>query len=408
MLRPIASALVLSSACGLATAQKPTDVQRLATAVNTFARDVYGSVAAGSGPVVSPTSLGVALMMLLPGAGGDTANEIATVLHLPDDLRGDRLNAAVAELLESTELVGTKINAAVGVLPPVVLCDDIWVDRSASMRPEFVATLRRSFSAGVNDLDFVSDPDAARLTINAQIARRTGNRIRDLLSPGTIDAATRIVLTDALRLCEKWRHPFEVGDTTDAAFTLRDGTRVNVPTMRMTEDLGYGETRTAQVLSLGLQTLGIHCEIVLPKAGHDLTDAERVLFGSTYGKLTSERVEVALPRFQVRGVHHLAASLQALGMHTAFDPKHADFAAIGRVTPPLFVHDVVHEAWVKVDEQGIEAAAATAVVMDVGAKWPPDPPKAFHADRPFLFALRHRVTGLLLFVGRVDDPRRRD
>lgn len=290
--------------------------------------------------------------------------------------------------------------------PPVLLVDDIWVAKDAPLQPDFVATLRRSFSGGIEAIDFAQDPQAARATINAAIARTTHGRIRELVPDGTINTATKVVLTNALRLHAAWKEPFLPQATTDSPFTLADGTRIEVPTMRGELEDGYAETDAVQALSMRLAEVEIRCEIVVPKADHSIADAERALFGAGYA-LRAEKVDVNLPRFQVRGVHRMSPVLQALGMKAAFDPQRADFGGMTTATP-LFVGDVVHEAWVKIDEQGVEAAAATAVVAHAGAKWPPDPPKVFRADRAFLFALRHAVTGLLLFVGRVDDPRRKD
>lgn len=402
MPRSFVRPLLVSLCSTAAFAQAPTDAQRLATAINTFARDVHGALGATAPHVTSPTSIAVALAMLLPGARGETGNEIATMLHLPDDLRGPRLHAAVAELLDAACLVGLKINAPVDVPRPIVVANDLWVAKDAPLLPDYVTTLRRSFSAGYEAIDF-HDPKAARAAINAAIARITHGRIRDLVPEGAIDATTTLVLTNALRVHATWESPFDAAATIDEAFTLADRTTVKVPTMHGVRHHEFAETDAVQGLAMNLEGVGLRCEIVVPKDGHPIADAERVLFDGNL-KLRTERVDVALPRFEVRDTHRLVPVLQSLGMKTAFEARHADFGAMS--TQPLFVGNVVHEAFVKIDEHGAEAAAATAMPMEPGARAPQDPPKVFRADRPFVFALRHAATGLLLFVGRIDDPRR--
>jgi len=404
MIHVRASLLCVPLCCASTPTQAPTDAQRLAKAVNTFAADLRGTFAPTTSPTFSPTSLGVALLMLLPGARGDTANEIATMLHLPADLRGRRLHDAVAELLDDACLVGLKINAAVDVPRPVVLANDLWVAPDAPLLPEFVATLRQSFSAGYETIEF-SDAAAARRRINESIARQTRGRITDLVPDGAIQATTKLVLTNALRLHLQWREPFAAGQTTDRAFTLADGTAVQVPTMRGTCERPFADTGPVQVLALALERGELAVEIAVPAAGGTLADAEQALFEGAF-RLQHCRVTADLPRFEVRSEHRLAPALQSLGMKIAFDAERADFGAMTGAGP-LFVGAVLQKAFVKVDENGLEAAAATAAVLKPGARMPPDPPRVFRADRPFAFAVRHAPTGLLLFVGRVDDPRRK-
>lgn len=394
--------LLLAINVPLAAQAPPTDTDRLVTACNRFARDLHGRLAESGEPTASPGSIAIALLMLLPGARGETAAEIANLLHLPDDLRDARLHAAASDLLEKSGIVEGKAKPRTDVRP-LHLTNDLWVQSGYPILPGYVDVLQRAFSARQHSLDFSADPETARQTINAHVGKATRERIPELLSDGLIDVETRVVLTNALWFKAAWAEPFKKGRTKDAPFVLASGTTVQVPTMRNTDTMGYGETDACQVLSMAFDTQGIRCEIYLPKPGHGLLDADAVMFGDTHRTLKHESVQVELPRFQVRGVHSLKDVLLSLGMKRAFAAG-ADFSAM-TARNELRVDEVVHQTWVNVDEEGAEAAAATAVIMKRAGAAIHGEPKVFRADHPFAFALRDRETGLLLFVGRVNDPR---
>ncbi len=389
-----------------ALAQKPPgDAQRLATACNQFAADLHGKLAASGSPTCSPASIAIALLMLLPGARGDTAKEIATVLHLPEDLRGERMHRAARDLLQGVGLMQNGSPNRDVPPSPLVITNDLWVQQGFAVVPAYRDLLRSSFAAAQRDVDFAADAEVARQTINAHIAKATNDRIRDLLQPGMILPGTRVVLTNALWFKAAWEHTFWNKNTKDAPFTLADDSVVQVPTMRQTQVFGYADSDDWQVLMLPFASSGIVCEIVLPREGKPLATAEQALLGWTYRPTVQfERVDVELPRFQVAAAHRLSDALMALGLHAAFDGDRADFTGI-TTKEPLVIENVVHQTWIQVDEEGAEAAAATATVLKAGSAMPQGEPKLFHADRPFAFGLRDRQTGLLLFVGRVSDPR---
>ncbi|HEX6811585.1 MAG TPA: serpin family protein [Planctomycetota bacterium] len=389
-----------------ATAQKRTDAQRLAAACNEFAADLHTKLSANGSPTSSPGSISIALLMLLPAARNETAREMVKLLHLPEDLTGERLHTAARQLLEEVGFLGAakrdKDRAA------LELTNDLWVQDGLDLVKSYTELLRTSFAAAQNTVDFHGDVEAARVRINEHIAKATNQRIKDLLAPGVLDPSTRVVLTNALWFRGAWHDPFQPEATAPAPFLLADGKSVDVPTMRHTDHHAYAEGDDWQVLSMAFRGTRIVCEIVLPKKNGSLASAEATLRRGDYVQsLAMANVEVMLPRFKVAAKHSLGSPLQALGMRAAFSQQ-ADFSGMYTGTGAsdrLMVSDVVHQTWIAVDENGAEAAAATAIVLVPTAADVPGPPKVFHADRPFAFALRDAKTGLVLFVGRVDDPR---
>ena len=384
-------------------AQDPTPgAQKLAAACNAFARDLHGKIAASGRPTCSPASVALALGMLLRGARGATADEIGEALHLPADLRGEALDAAVQELLASLRAPTSSRKSTAA--PQLQIADDLWVGRGVAIEPAYEKTIRGAFGGSVESVDFATDAEAARARINEHVARATNGRIRDLLSRDLVTADTRLVLTNALWWKARWAHTFHDRATKDAPFTLADGTRVDVATMNQVDDFLYAESASWQRLTMLFEDSWIACEILLPRPGKPLAEVEAALFDAPPARPASRRVRVALPRFRVEAGHDLKDALQALGIRTAFTANRADFSGITRDVP-LVVDFVVHRTWIAVDEGGAEAAAATAAGMTVGARMPQDEPVEFTADRPFAFVLRDRRTGLVLFVARVTDPR---
>ncbi|MEQ1632822.1 MAG: serpin family protein [Planctomycetota bacterium] len=402
MIRPLASAVLAAAMTFSASAQSspaappPTDLTRLTTALNTFAATLHREL--GDTATCSPASIGIALLMVLPGARGETATELERVLALPSDLRGERLHAAARELI--CLLRGTVDGETATELR---LCNDVWLQKDFALLPDYVKALRHQFDAAANDVDFVGEPEAARAAINDKVAEVTDDRIRDLVPADLITPDTRVVLTNATWLRGYWLHAFREKGTKPAPFVRKDGSLVEVPTMNVVEKFGYAEDEAMQFVRLPFADGDVVCDLVLPKANVALADAERALLQGDYVSLLApQMVKVALPKFTVAGKLRLKEVLMRLGLKTAFDEERADFSGM-RNERDLCIDEVVHQTWVAVDENGAEAAAATAVVMKRAGGERPKEPKVFAADRPFAFVLRHR-SGLLLFVGRVEDP----
>ncbi|MCA8964361.1 MAG: serpin family protein [Planctomycetes bacterium] len=392
------AALIAIALSAAAPSQTPKeDAVMLATALNRFGVDLCAQISSSGPATCSPASIGIALLMVLPGARGETAAELEKVLQLPADLRGDRLHRAAQQLLDSLRAASSDAKKL-----ELRLVDEFWVQNGFELLPAYVRTLKEHFASAAHGVDFARDPEAARSQINAAIATATNQRIPELIPADLIDSDTRLVLTNALWLRGAWQHPFGESATKPAAFTLADGKQVEVPTMHVTERFGYAQNAHWQVVRMPFADPAITCDVLLPAAGEKLDAMQAELLAGDYqAALQPAAVHIAMPKFRVAAAHRLRKPLEALGMRSAFDAS-ADFSGM-RSGRDLAVSEVVHQTWIDVDEKGAEAAAATAVIMKRGSAHPRDP-KQFRADRPFVFVIRHAATGLVLFTGRVDDP----
>jgi len=368
-----------------------TDDQRLVDALNHFAGDLHGQLANGDMPVSSPASVAFALLMLLPGARGETADELAATLRLPEGLRGQRLEDAIERLLKTYDIDGLEMR----------LRNDLWIQTGHEVVPAYARTLRQKFAASLRQLNFAGDLDDARQQINSYIDKVTNHRIPQLLT--SLPQNTRHVLTNAIWYRGRWRFDFYRPKMREAFFVTADQS-VKVPMMHAEDHFHYRESDAWQYVALPFRDGSIEFELILPRPGHDLADAEAALIrGLHQGKRTTSRLRLSMPTFRMRIRGNLRAPLQSLGLAAMFQTNRADFSGIDAKTP-LNIDDIVHGTWINVDENGVEAAAATALLMEAGAAIQPDEPKTMRADRPFAFSLRDRRSGLLLFVGRVTNP----
>lgn len=380
----------------------PADAKLLAAACNRFGASLHAQLQPASNPTSSPASIALALLLLEPGARGTTHDELVQVLQLPAELRGKRLHEAAHALLLASSLApnGTPDADA----PKLLLANDLWNQQGNQLVPEYLQVLRQSLLAGQHEVDFHGDSEGARQQINAHVAKATNDRIRELLPKDLVDATTELVLTNALWLKAAWLHPFMKGGTTDEPFHLAPGETVAVPTMHIVEEFVFAESAHWQAVVLPFAGGTLQAEFLVPKQGTELAVAERALLAGEHRQaLQQAQVHVQLPRFRTASMHRLKEPLRALGLRAAFAGEIVDFRGIDP-TKQLVVDDVVHQTWVQCDEAGVEAAAATAVVMKRGSK-APTLPKRFVADRPFAFLLRDVRTDLVLFTGRVADPR---
>jgi len=383
-----------------------------AGAVSGFTADLYRRMAAaGAGSsgssgnlVCSPYSVAVALGMTRAGAAGRTAQEMDTVLHAaafgsgPDALPTG-LNALVLALESRAGTRkaddGSKIEISLDV------ANSLWGQRQVPWEEPFLTTLARDYGTGVRTVDFAADPTGAAEAINAWTAKQTHGRIPRLVSAGDLDASTRLVLVNALYLRAPWQKPFD--DARPAPFTRADGSTVQAQLMAVTlTDGGYATGPGWQAVDIPYAGGELAMAVVLPDQGRfDAVEAafdEAALRGLLTG-FQSAAVELELPRWTFRTHAALNDLLVALGMPTAFGDG-ADFSGMTKAEA-LQISQVVHEAFIAVDEQGTEAAAATAVVMAVSAIMTE---VRVTVDRPFLFVIHDRATATPLFMGRVTDP----
>jgi len=375
-----------------------------ATSANAFAFDLLAKLDASENLALSPASIALGLVMTWSGARGDTAASMRAVLHLADD--DSEVLTQWADLTRALQ----------DPARPFVLriANRLFVDAGYTLEPGFVEQTAARFGAPLEGVDFRAAPEAARATVNAWVEDRTQRRIRDLLPSGCITSLTRLALVNALYFLADWADPFEKSATHSARFHVSPATTKTVPTMHRTASYRVARGDGAMVLEIPCIGHDVAILVVLPDRRDGLADAERAISGARLAAwraaLAPQHVALALPRFEVDLATPLALRepLASLGMGVAFDPAKADFTGIAAPRDPgdeLCIADVFHKAFVRVDEKGTEAAAATAVVMMMRGM-PDAAPQAlpFRVDHPFLFVIVEQSTGLALFVGRVVDP----
>lgn len=366
----------------------------------------------------SPASLSLALGMAYAGAAGNTAAQMKTAMQVTgaDDayFRGldwldQQLEARADAALKQAQNQYT-LSHADGPPPDASdyrlhVVNACWGDRTMTFEQPYLDTLATAFGTGVRLADFAHQPDAARLAISAWVSQETLDRIKDLIPSGDITSLTMAVLVNALHLKLPWSTPFLLGSTAPAPFITGDGSSVAVPFMNREGHLAYAEDDTTQAVAIPLSGDAIDFVVFLPKESSSLAQLEDALAQghaqTLVASMSSNEVALALPKFSFTTPSlQLRSALMALGMTDAFDPN-ADFTAMTKA-PPVFISDVVHKAMVAVDEHGIEAAAATAVIMTALAL--PTNVKQMNVNRPFFFGIYDRPTSTWLFLGQVTNP----
>jgi serpin B len=384
--------------------------KKAAESVNAFAADLYGQLRGeDTNLIVSPYSVAVALAMTRAGTEGKTAAELDAVLHLPVK---EKINDRQA-FREMTESVTTAPRGA-KQKPELAVANSLWLQQGYPWKKEFLAVGREDFHAGLFDVNFRSNPEGARGSINHWVEKETHNRIKDIVPPSALSTQTRIVLANAIYFKARWAEAFKKEDTTPEDFTLADGKKVRAPLMFHQSTYRLWETDNLQVLKLPYDGRATSMYVLLPQAADGLPVLERQLDAARLAEWTTimnatSAVRVWLPRFKFTVPTELVEALQKLGVKDAFEPGRANFKSMTDSPEGLYINRVIHKAFVETDEAGTEAAAATAVTMALGSvaqPAPAPPPRNFRADHPFLFVIKHEPTGAVLFLGRVLDPTR--
>jgi len=394
---------VLTTSAVAAAAPDPHAAEKAAIArsVNTFAWDLYGRVRGEKGNLFfSPYSISSALAMTYAGARGPTADQMAEALQLPADWRAgpERIHAAFGHL-------SADLNAQ-GKTYELTVANRLWGQKGYGFLAGFLGLVGEHYGAGLAELDFARDTEGSRKTINTWVEKETKDRIKDLIPRGGVQPLTRLVLTNAIYFKGTWQTPFTKDRTRDADF-FAPGGKVTVPMMGQTKHFRYAEADGCQTVELPYKGGELAMVVLLPKEREGLAAVEKSrsadVLAQRLAALKHENVALALPRFTMTWGALLADHLKAMGMPLAFDMAKADFTAMNGGKEPLGISEVIHKAFVDVNEEGTEAAAATAI--DV---WPTEdvaPPPEFRADHPFLFLIRDLRSGAILFMGRVVDPK---
>jgi len=368
----------------------------------------------------SPYSIQNALAMAYAGAEGDTRKEMAKVLHYPEDdaeLQGSfaALRKALDEMLRKSEREAEQMKKRGATNDPVTIsvANRLFGQTGYDFREPFVSVLKNNYDALLEPLDFVRNAPGATKHINAWVEDQTRQRIRNLIPDGALNQLTRLVLVNAIYLKAPWANKFEKSETKPRAFHMANGTSVDVPTMTAKLYLGYSKRTGFSILTIPYQGADIQILILLPDV-EGVAGLEKKLTASLLNECataSSQEAILYLPKFMLAPpLMLLSTELEGLGMRSAFDQPHgsANFERIAKHRPDdyLSISEVFHKTFISLDENGTEAAAATAVTMaTLGIIR--EKPKLIEVrvDHPFVFAIQHRPSGACLFLGRVADPR---
>jgi serpin B len=404
---------------------EPIAAGDVVAAANAFALDLYRALGNRPGNLFfSPASISTALAIAYSGARGETQRQMGQTLRFPAP--PDQLAPIMGELLRTLRLGDEALppepdgpEEYIGALrvirhretpPPLLrIANGLWVDRQARILEGFHHAVAEHYEGAFHSLDFRHAPEDARRTINGAVEAATARRIRNLIGP--ISPDVQLIVTNAVYFRASWSLPFDKGATERSEFRTADDRKVPVSLMRKTRSAAYAETDAFQVIALGYEGQELSMLIVLPRAHDGLEALETGLLPATLtglsGKLQAgdvRIVDLSLPKFELEDSFELRPTLEALGLTLPFSDE-ADFSGL---TPArVGVSAILHKTFLGLDENGTEAAAATAMVstptsLRLGP--PPPPPVVFRADHPFLFAIRDDRTGLILFLGRFTEP----
>jgi serpin B len=399
----IAVSAIIASGCMAVEPNQQTSLARLKTSIvqgnNKFALELYGRLNDTQGNLfLSPYSISTALVMTYAGARGTTAEQMAKTLQFPGKTGNEQFHKDFGDIIKQLNSTGEKGGFE------LVVANALWGQKDYKFLSEFLSLVRTNYGGDLQQVDFAKQTEDARKTINGWVENKTKDKIKELLKPGVLDSRIRLVLTNAIYFKGKWASQFKPELTKDAPFTLLSGEKTSAPMMNQKSDFGYMETDTIQALELPYVNNDLSMVILLPKKLNGVKDLEKELTSDNLagwlGKMRKREVQVFVPKFKTTSEFSLAETLGAMGMPEAFTTR-ADFSGMTG-SRDLFISAVVHKAFVNVDEEGTEAAAATGVVMkltSVGA-----PPTVFRADHPFVFLIRDNQTGSILFMGRMMNP----
>jgi serpin B len=382
-------------------AKHDADVPALVEGNTNFAVTLYRQLAGREGNLFfSPYSTSNALAMTYAGARGNTAAEMKATLRFR--LNDDTLHPTFGNLILKLEGDGTPQPVQLDV------ANRLWGQKDFGFAPGFLKISRDFYDGGLAEVDYTNNADAARNTINAWVARQTRNKINDLIPARELTAATRLVLTNAIYFKAPWEKAFDASATRPDTFYLLGGAAIQTPMMSATKGAPFADLESLSLVELPYKGHQQSMIVILPKKNDGLSELEKELTAENLtawlAKLSGHEVDLKLPKFKVTAEFKLNDALAQMGMHDAFDQGKADFSGMA-TGERLFLSAVLHKAFIDVNEKETEAAAATAVGLKVGAA-----PRqvvqhaTFHADHPFVFLIRDRASGSILFLGRVMSP----
>jgi len=395
-------AILLAGMTNSVKAAIDSNQQAVVSGNNKFALELYGKLEGQQGNLfLSPYSISTALAMTYAGAKGQTEKQMAEALCFAP-MKNEQFHKTFGEIIKQLNTSGEKGGYE------LVVANALWGQKGFNFLPDYLKLVKTNYDGDLQQIDFAAQTETARKTINAWVESKTKDKIKELIKPGMLDSMTRLVLTNAIYSKGKWSSPFKPERTQDSPFVLLDGQKINVPTMNQTGKFGYMETDAMQALELSYVNNDLSMVILLPKQANGVKDLEKELVPDNLTawltKIHKHEVQVLFPKFKMASEFGLGKILSEMGMPDAFSGK-ADFSGMTG-SRDLFISAVVHKAYVDVNEEGTEAAAATGVTMkltSIGI-----PPAVFRADHPFIFLIRDNQTGSILFLGRLENPTSQD
>ncbi|MGD0813231.1 MAG: serpin family protein [Verrucomicrobiota bacterium] len=398
----LSTSLLISFGIGLAASARSSETKSLVEGNTAFAFDLYARLSGTPGNMFfSPYSISTCLAVTYAGARGNTETQMSQVLHFSNDQ--PQLHSSFGELQrqlnKAEEQKGIQLDIA----------NALWVQKGHPLIPAFLEIASNNYQANVNQADFMSSAHAATLEINRWVAQKTRDQIQDILSPGSVNDLTRLVLANAIYFKGMWMNRFEKAHTSTRPFNLSMTSQADVPLMFQIARCNYAEDKDFQVVELPYSGDELSMVILLPCQIDGLGRLEKQLSPAFLARLLAQMqtqyVMIHMPRFKFESGFNLNNTLAKMGMPDAFNWPNADFSGLNGVKGDLFLSGVFHKAWIEVTEEGTEADARTALQIGTMESHQPPPPPVFRADHPFVFLIRDIRSGSLLFVGRLADPR---
>lgn len=376
----------------------PASINEVVNANNQFAVEVYSELSKETGNIFfSPYSISTALAMVYEGARGKTAEEMQKVFHFPTDSANRRTSFLA---------VNNQLNEASSKYK-LSVANALWAQVDYKFLDEYINVIKKYYSGEASNVDFKNATEVSRNKINNWVESKTNDKIKNLFPKGSLNELTRLVLTNAVYFKGTWIKQFDKEQTRNEDFKISSKQTVKTPMMRRTgedAEFNYAETKDAQIIEMPYEGDKLSMLVLLPK-NNDLTALESSLSPEKLkewkGSLREQRVDVFMPKFTFDSKHFMSETLAKMGMPAAFSDG-ADFSGMDG-TKNLSIQTVIHQAFIDVNEEGTEAAAATGVGMGI-TSMPAQQPPVFRADHPFLFAIQDKQNGNILFLGRFSNP----
>ena len=385
-------------AVGQIKAEENIMIKNIARDNTLFTLDLYNQLKMTDGNLFfSPFSIFTALAMTWAGARENTAVQMAQTLHFTE--KPAQFHRAIGDLISQLNAVQKETDVELSI------ANAIWAQKGYQFLDEFFRIVQQSYQADLKQVDFSSAAESARQAINAWVEQQTNEMIKDLLPPKVLNALTRLVLVNAIYFKGFWDNQFKSRDTREMEFWLLTEVAVKMPMMHQEHQFGYWENDWLQIMEMPYKEESLSLIVLLPKEKTGIADLEQKLnfenMMAWQSRLRKRKVIVFFPKFKIESQFSLGQTLALMGMPDAFDPELADFSAmVGQ--KELYISAVIHKAFLEVNEEGSEAAAATGVVVSV-TSIAPSPP-IFKADHPFVFFIRDNKSQSILFLGRVLNP----